>query len=410
MKKIKLISVFLCSVLLLTSCNSNDNIGESDTQTQTSEDTVEFKFDSFSVGKTDISEYRIVYAETDFEKISKGYRDIIYGLEGIDYDFDRLSAERIATLIKDNFGVSLEVVCDGDSEASGKEILVGQTNRKLHPESLDIDDYVVELIGDSLVICGGNYGSTWHAVDHIENMIAEAKENGDATPNFTDESGESATYELKRIACIGDSITIGQKCTGDKYEYFSYPANLQRILWRDYIVYNYGHGGKSMRDDLSQAYTKTEEYAACMANTEKYDAVLIMLGTNDSNLDHDWTDGDNKKFKSSAKRLVDALLEHSPDAKIIMMNCPAYYRVGGYHASDTVLSLQTETAEGLYAGGYPIYLYDMRSYSRKNMGELRFADQLHPNDEGYAIMSKGVAELVRAVFENAENKYLISLK
>ncbi len=407
-KKMKVIMVIMSLFLLLTACSpaTPNNTGSTELPTEAPQnDPAPFTFDSLKLAENDISQYTIVYRRHSYYKVYNQIGDLIVN----DYDFDRLTAERLSDLIYQKFGVRLAVEQDTKFDETEYEILVGETNRDLHPTTLTEDQYVFEMSGKKLVVCGGIFGTTWHAVDSFEAWLTEKATAQNASPNFTESDNVSSAYEMKAIACIGDSITYGSTSTNP--EYLSYPANLQRMLWRDYIVFNYGHGGKTMRDDLADSYMSscTCHYPQCLANPIGYDLVLIMLGTNDSSRDPSWTAGDNQRFKTSCKTLIDSVKEKNPDATFVLMNCPAYYG-NGTAGSEAVRNVQLAVAKELYAADYDISFYDMHTYTSQEMGEALFPDKLHPADEGYVKMAEGVKDLVLAVMEGQENKYLVSLE
>lgn len=414
MRKLTILTaVILCIGCLLGACakpgkEENTMKTEEPTKEQTTEAPTEPateapKLESLKIAGAELSEYTIVYARNTYFKVLSGIRDQLKG----DYDFDHLTAQRLAELIFDRFGVRLEVVQDTkQKEAGEREILIGKTNRKLHPETLGNDDYTVSLNESRLVICGGAFGTTWHAIDAIADWLDRQAEQG-STADFTAADSITGTYHLKTVACIGDSITYGATSTNPQY--LSFPANMQRILWHDYLITNYGHSGKTMRDDLQDSYMGTDTWKKLMADETGYDLVLLMLGTNDSHRDQDWDSGDDTRFKRSCRILLNAVKEKNPNATFVMMNCPKYFDPNGKFASPHIRELQLEIAKELKAEGFPILFYDMYRFTEQEMGGALFPDNLHPADAGYVVMGKGVSQLVRAVMENEKNRYLVEL-
>lgn len=371
-------------------------------QTPTENPEVPFAFESLQLEGNDISQYTIVYRRHNYFKVIGTIGDKLLN----DYDFDRLSAERLSDLIFKNFGVRLTVAQDTKTDEGEYEILVGQTNRDLHPTDLTEDQYVFLMSGKKLVMCGGAYGTTWHAADAFEGWIEAQKNNQVSAPNFTTTDAIRSEYHLKTVSCIGDSITYASTATNP--EYLSYPANLQRLLWKDYLVFGYGKSATTMRNDLEKPYTATAEYQAFIENPIGYDLVLIMLGTNETYYDLTWTDSDTVKYKNSMRGILDAVKVNSPSATFVLMNAPAYYG-NGNHARNPIREVQREAAETLYGEGYDLRFYDMYQYSSTNMGKAMFPDSLHPSDEGYVKMAEGVRELVLAIMEQKDNPYLIPL-
>ena len=411
-KLIILTALILCMGCLLGACRNSGNeensmkteepTREQPTDAVTEPATEEPKLEKLTVGGAELSEYTVIYARNSYYKVLSGIRDQLKG----DYDFDHLTAQRLADLIYERFGVRMTVAQDTKTKAGEKEILVGKTNRKLHSETLGADDYTVSLTEGKLVVCGGAFGTTWHAIDAIEAWLTQKAQEG-KTADFTAADSITGTYHLKTVACIGDSITYG--ATSTDQQYLSFPANMQRILWHDYLITNYGHSGKTMRDDLQDSYMATETWQRLLADRTGYDLVLLMLGTNDSHRDPDWDAEDDSRFKRSCKTLLKAVKEKNPNATFVMMNCPKYFDPNGKFASPHIRELQLETAKWLNAGGFRILFYDMYSFTEKEMGASLFPDNLHPGDAGYVVMGKGVAQLVRAVTENGKNRYLVDL-
>ena len=81
-----------------------------------------------------------------------------------------------------------------------------------------------------------------------------------------------------RVACVGNSITDGHGI--DMAPSQGYPAQLQRMLGKDYWVKNFGVSGRTMLNKGDQPYMK--ELAWDDAQAFKPDVVVIKLGTNDS--------------------------------------------------------------------------------------------------------------------------------
>ena len=56
--------------------------------------------------------------------------------------------------------------------------------------------------------------------------------------------GLCCTAEVKRVACVGDSITFGAGVKNRAEN--CYPAQLQKLLGSDYQVRNFGNSGSTM--------------------------------------------------------------------------------------------------------------------------------------------------------------------
>ena len=81
-----------------------------------------------------------------------------------------------------------------------------------------------------------------------------------------------------RVACVGNSITDGHGI--DMAPSQGYPAQLQRMLGKNYWVKNFGVSGRTMLNKGDLPYMN--EMAWADAQAFKPDVVVIKLGTNDS--------------------------------------------------------------------------------------------------------------------------------
>ncbi len=348
-----------------------------------------------------IADYTIVYAKSEYAAL-RGR------LNGTEYDFYRLTAEKLAADLKELTGAEFTVKQDTSTPKGELEILVGPTNRaeSAFVSELDIYDYVVRLEGSKLVVGGGNnitsytgnlktyytYASTYHAFDDAAVFLRDELQKGDY--DIGAGFDRSGSRHFTTIACIGDSITEG--VLASDWNYCAYPAVLQRYLWQDYVVINYGNGGKTMRNDLNAGWMGTPQHAACRKNLAKIDLALVMLGTNDSGYDAIWTGEDDERYLQDARTLIQDLTEGNEKIKSVILNCPAYYG-NGTSASLRVRSLQAALPDYLKENGYPgVMFYDMHAFTDKNLGSALFPDAIHPNDKGYALMAEGLSKVIPA--------------
>lgn len=79
-----------------------------------------------------------------------------------------------------------------------------------------------------------------------------------------------------KVACIGDSITEGVGAEKGK----SYPSQLQEMLGNQWKVSNFGVSGRTLLKKGDYPYWKEGKYQAALKSEP--DAVIIMLGTNDT--------------------------------------------------------------------------------------------------------------------------------
>ncbi len=398
MKKSKLFLLLLLALLMtviVTACKSPDTTGEntaSGTESSTPEETdppFPTSFSSIKIGDREISDYTIVYAQSaysDYVKNAQTRR--LFPV----YDFDKETADRLSDLIFSFSGVRLPVAEDVSHEKGEYEILVGKTNRTAISDTLKLtelesDDYTLTVFGSALALCGGEYGTTWHAVDYLEKLWSDALAAEKDAFVFGDDFSYKGSYHLTRIGCIGDSITEGVGSSNSPL--YAYPAQLGRYLWKDAVVINYGNSGKTMRRDLADAFMRTNTYMSALRQAAKIDIFTIMLGTNDSNRDRDWTEEDSVLYNESCLALVEALKKKNSSLRFVLANCPAYFGNDDF-GSETVRELQDALVPVLNDAGYPTTFFDMYAVT-KSFRSL-FPDSLHPNDEGHRRMAEAFAE------------------
>ncbi|MDN5213207.1 GDSL-type esterase/lipase family protein [Fulvivirgaceae bacterium BMA12] len=89
------------------------------------------------------------------------------------------------------------------------------------------------------------------------------------------ETGKSKKNKIK-VACVGDSITFGARLEDPVRD--SYPARLQKLLGKRYIVTNLGIGGCTLiRKGIPTVWNQLSEI-----RNASPDMVVISLGTNDT--------------------------------------------------------------------------------------------------------------------------------
>ncbi|MBP0990368.1 MAG: SGNH/GDSL hydrolase family protein [Oscillospiraceae bacterium] len=390
-----------------SSSDSSDTVSESSSEPESSASEPEKPVTqiSFTVGDSDISDFDIVYAESPTEYYDESLRSILYG----ELNKDFVNATRLSDLIFKYTGTRLEIYKDVDYSRSDKKIIaVGNTDLRLTSKPSVQDEFVVKLTdsGD-LAICGGIEGTTWHAIDNIESLLSSCSEKNEPAA-ITASSELSGSYHIKRIACVGDSITAG--CGSTDYRYISYPENLNRTLWRDYYFITYAVAGTTTRSDLADAYKNTPQYKTYINGAIKYDAVIVMLGINDSIREAaPWAQEGKDNFIAEFKDMFYKTHEFSENEKFIIMNCSVTY-AGWITGAQYIRNIQLAIAKELYKD-YPdnIVFYDMFQYSKANMPNSMFADGLHPNDEGHNVMSDGVGQMIQDVFNANQNEYFVDL-
>ena len=446
--------MMLAFCLLLGACAQNEVVPQGSESTSESGSVATDGF-SMTIDGVDIGEYKIVYAHSPLEDVLSNTgksvgEDLAEYLQGENkaMDFDYQTAVRLQTLIKDKVGKTLELVKDTDeAKKSDREILVGKTNRDASIDGVDelgMDEFVCKAVGTRYMISGANYGTTWHAVDSLEKLIKNEIKKGSAVLDLKTSGRIEDSYEMKKVACVGDSITRGSQALPDNIgpsevtkawgadatavyfeQYLGYPSVMQRELWQEYVVLNFGEGGRTLTTTKENVrYRDCAKFTECLEYSNRedvaFDLVLIMLGTNDAGLNGNLDPlaaSQKTDFPVELKFLADSIAAGSPDAQFVLMNAP--HRCDGSDplvGFSDVREVQAKAVETLREQMINIVLYDMNRFTIENLTSdpskegkspemeveiheeyynLRFGanDKLHPSYLGYGKIAEGMREL-----------------
>ena len=371
-------------------------------------------------------------------------------------DFDLQSARRLAECVETLTGEMPVLLSSLDTEIQDGDILVGNVGSVELPA--DERDYLccVDDASRRLWVYGGSFGATWHAVCALCKVLECIPDGGELSSVLPIEG----RAPLRTVACLGDSITRGSQSLPDGNgfgtpdgltasfggaatsiyfeQYMSYPSNLQRALWKEYLVFNFGRGLATMRDlnpDPATGpfyYQRTPAYVKCKSYSDRsdfsFDAVLIMLGTNDSGRDggaKTWGAEQRADYCNEARSLIASISAGSPEARFVLMTVPHNCDSHKISENNLVLrALQRECVKMLRQEGFDLSCYDMGAYSADHLGnghgdtkeaeieahadfynirtETGKPDTTHPNYLGYATIAKGMEPLLRCLLEGAE--------
>ncbi len=196
---------------------------------------------------------------------------------------------------------------------------------------------------------------------------------------------------LLKVACIGNSVTYGYGLKDPALQ--SYPGQLQQLLGDKYSVGNFGRSGATLLKKGHNPYYKTPEFLKALQFIP--DIAVIHLGLNDTD-PRNWP---NYKFEFSSDYswLLDTLKKVNPSIKIyICQLTPIFsghprFKSGTRAWYDQIQKLIPEIAAANNAG-----LIDLNKvlFNRPDL----FADNLHPDKEGAAIIA-------RAVYHSLTNQF-----
>lgn len=263
----------------------------------------------------------------------------------------------------------------------------------------------------------------------------KAYENGDTKATLTTNkdvtvkrfdmvNGESKTYtEPIRIACVGDSITQGSCAYGANgvidFEKLSYPAQLYTkavAAGDDIIISNYGCGATKVLPYGGLYYRDGLAYTLSVEETDA-DYVVIGLGTNDS-MSVCTTVGQHKHFYDQYTDLA-LSYEVLPNTKTVY-GTSAIYRTSGLNRPDkgcdipaagVIRALQEKVLTELNAAGKKVEYIDLYALTLEDAlaGRLLYADNLHPDADGYTIYADAIYNAVFNGVTEVENFELTDL-
>jgi alpha-L-fucosidase 2 len=192
-----------------------------------------------------------------------------------------------------------------------------------------------------------------------------------------------ATTEPVRVACVGDSVTEG--FTIDHPEKNGYPADLNKILGKDYVIKNFGAGGTTCLLKGDHPFVSDGRHFYEKSADFKPNIVVLMLGANDSkavNFSH------KEEFAHDLAQLVDHFLAIDPKPKVYLCLPPPAYN-GNYGISDdNINQLNPIIREVAKKKGLPVI--DVNSALKGHPED--FSDGIHPNAEGAKLLAETVAK------------------
>jgi len=190
--------------------------------------------------------------------------------------------------------------------------------------------------------------------------------------------------ERVKVACAGDSITFGIGIANRPRD--SYPAQLGRLLGRNYDVQNFGFSGATLLEQGNNPYRKTTAFHD--ANAFKPDIVVILLGTNDSKT-RNW-DGREDEFRPDYEALIAHFARLSSPKIYLCLPPPARRRDGDIR--ERILVREREMIRQI-AQDEGLPLIDLDRPFKGHADWL--ADGIHPNEHGATAIARTVAQAIR---------------
>ena len=191
---------------------------------------------------------------------------------------------------------------------------------------------------------------------------------------------------MKKVACIGDSITWGFTLLNPWRQ--SYPAQLGRLLGDGYEVRNFGYNDASARFDADTPYVLKGVYRKSLEWNP--DIVLVMLGSNDTKK-RNW---DPDVFRRDYRKLVESYQSLPSNPRVVLIAPIRIFLVKGI----PLMGLYPDTMEegvrpailemGEEMGLQVVDLVDLFSDSSCCI------DGVHPQLRGTTLLAKKIFESV----------------
>lgn len=197
---------------------------------------------------------------------------------------------------------------------------------------------------------------------------------------------------ITKVACVGDSITYGDKSTNQAK--YSYPSQMKQMLGEGYEVRNYGISGTTMtQSSWCPKYLDTQQ-SKDLQNWQP-DIIIIMLGTNDSQ-DICWINTDGKgKYEPTARELIQTYQQLPSRPEIFIATCPTAGAENQFLLKPEVIDNEIVPIQKKLASELDCHLIDVNDFTKdyQKNGLITTEhngkpDLVHPNNDGYLRLAK----------------------
>jgi len=194
-------------------------------------------------------------------------------------------------------------------------------------------------------------------------------------------SASISNAQKTKVACVGNSVTYGAGIKDRATN--SYPAQLQKLLGKDFEVANFGYSGATMLKNghkpywEKEAFKKSQEFAP--------NIVVIHLGLNDQG-NNNWPEHKNE-FIADYLDMISVYKNLPSKPKIII--CKMTPTFSGHHwfeegMRENFKEIQSKIEEVATQAKVQILNLHEPLYSYPEL----FPDNLHPTKEGAAIIAQ----------------------
>jgi len=181
----------------------------------------------------------------------------------------------------------------------------------------------------------------------------------------------SCSYNPKKVACIGDSITEGYGLKNQGRT--SYPIVLDSLLGPSYVVANFGRSATTLQKDGDFPYWITKEFHNIFAFNP--DIIILKLGTNDTK-PYNWN---SKRFELDYQALIDTL-ETLKTRPVIYLCYPVPVYKTAWGINDSTIINGVIPVVDKMAAINDLKIIDL--YNRMKDRSENFPDGIHPDEKG----------------------------
>lgn len=214
--------------------------------------------------------------------------------------------------------------------------------------------------------------------------------------------GQTKGYSQKiKVACIGNSVTAGYLLAQPEKQ--AYPTQLQQLLGDNYQIGNFGHSGATLLKKGHNPYFKTKEFRDAL--NFRADIAIIHLGLNDTD-PRNWPNYKDD-FQVDYQWLIDTLKQQNPKLKVYICKLtPIFSGHPRFKSGTRNWYWQVQEKILSVAKVNKLVPVDLNT-PLHNRPEL-FADNLHPDSTGAAIIAKTIYRAITGNFGGFQPDRLFS--
>lgn len=196
-----------------------------------------------------------------------------------------------------------------------------------------------------------------------------------------------------KVACVGDSVTYGERIIHRKYN--CYPAQLGRMLGNGWHVKNFGVSGSTVSDESRSSYRRTKEYKESLGYEP--DIVILMLGTNDTK-SQNWKS--KEFFQEQYEELLESYLSLEKQPEIYVCTPASAYFPKDQNKGRYAYGIRAELLEDEIfviqdiAQQFDLQVIDIHGLTSEHRSWFQ-QDGVHPLRKG----ARAIAEAVKDVLE-----------